>query len=158
MSVSRAKQGSLSQTLALHMLRNFFEIKGEIWLVWRVISLLILFYFLPSENEEQKTLYNIHYKHNRGHEPVSLSLTHDMQTWILKRIFCEQRALEVLKSRHLRVMDALKLCSYKLWFKSLEASIWTTKIQNDRNLQNFIALHLMKFTFTSCQFEMLNKS
>lgn len=60
---------------------------------------------------------------------------------------------EVLKSTHLSLVNACELCSYKLWFKRLEASIWATKIQNDRNLQNVI-----KFTFTSCHFEMLNSS
>lgn len=121
MSVSRAKQGSLNQTLALHMQRNFLRSKEKIWLVWRVISLLILFYFLPSENEEQKTftIYNVNIT-----EGMSLSAYHWHETcrpgsW--EGYFVSKGNNEVLKSTHLRVVDALELCSYKLWFNRLQS-------------------------------------
>lgn len=63
---------------------------------------------------------------------------------------------ETLKRFQFNMLNAWELCFYLLWFKRQEASFWATKIQSDRNLQNFIAVHLIKFTFTSCQSEMLN--
>lgn len=92
---------------------------------------------------------------------MSLSAYHWHETCIpgfWQGCFVSKCNNEAFKSRRLRIVTGTELCSYKLWFKRLEASRWATKIQNDRNLEIFIALRLIKFTFTSCQFDMLNNS
>lgn len=73
-----------------------------------------------------------------------------------KDIMWESTHSKTLKRFQFKMLNAWELCFYLLWFKRLEASFWATEIQSDRNLQIFIAVHLIKFTFTSCQFEMLN--
>lgn len=100
------------------------------------------------------TIYNVNI--TKG---TSLSAYHWHETCIpgfWQRYFVSKCNNEAFKSMHLRMVTGVGLCSYKLWFKRLEASTWATKIQNDRNLEKVIALRLIKFTFTSCHFEILN--
>lgn len=76
------------------------------------------------------------------------------------RVYYEQRPRVKpgkKKKASFEMLNAWELCLYLLQFKRLETSLWATKIQSDRTLQIFIAVHLIKFTFTSCQFEMLDK-